>query len=228
MAEAAPVPANVAKVRAPGAWMADPSQFAVNVPGTYEAISQPLYHYQAYPAAGTANPLTFFAVPQTGTVTMEDSNMQLGGQLPAGQKFLIQGVSIDYLPGTAATRFGAQSANGHVTDFWTVMRRGVLQLSIGQKIYLTMSTGLSMPMRSGIWAAGAASDQTTAAAAMQTFMSVARAQGDVYKPRPMLIESGQAFQAQIQYPGGAVAIPSADAAARIGIWLWGTLYRPAQ
>src|SRR5262245_43971825 len=105
-----PAPANCVPVCAPAKDMLTPGRFAVNDLDKMEAITQPLYSYQSYPAAGAAT-LVFFQNPASGTVTREDTNMELAGQLPAPQKFLIQGVGVDYLPGTTASRFGAQSAN---------------------------------------------------------------------------------------------------------------------
>lgn len=223
-----PVPANMARVTPPGEWMLDPTKFAVNVPGQMEAITQPLYSYQAYPAAGSAQPLQFFQSVPVGAVTLEDTNMQLVGQLPAPQKFLIQGIAVDYLPGTGAARFGAESANGQLNDFYAVMRRGVLILTIGSKQYLQYTTMFGMPPRGHVNGVAAVTDATTAAANLQTMVQVGFSDGDVFKPIPLLIEASQNFSVAIAYPGGAVAIPSADAAARIGVILYGTLYRPAQ
>lgn len=223
-----PVPANVGAVCPPSADMLDPSSYAVNVNGMMECITQPLFSYQSYPAAGTVNPLVFFQSQPIGAITAEDTNMQLAGVLPSPQRFLIEGIGVDYLPGTAAARFGAQSALGQLPDFYAVMRRGLLTLTIGSKNYLQFSTMLGLPVRSHINGVAAVADETTPGATMQTFVSVGFSDGDTFKPRPLLIESTQNFQVSIAYPGGAVAIPSADAAARIGVWLYGRLYRPVQ
>lgn len=222
------VPANVGGSFIPTPDMLNPGSYGVNVPNVMEAITQPLYSYQAYPAAGTVQPLQFFQSQPIGTITAEDTNMQLPGQLPAPQSFLIQGIGIDYLPGTAAARFGAQSALGQLPDFYAIMRRGVLTLTIGSKVYLQEGPLMQLPVRSHINGVAAASDQTTPAATMQTFVSVGFSDGAVFNPRPLLIPPSQNFQVTLSWPAGAVAIPSADSAARIGVQLYGTLYRPAQ
>lgn len=222
------VPANVAPVYVPTTDMLNPSAYAVNVAGLAEAITQPLYSYQSYPAAGSVQPLLFFQSQPIGTITAEDTNMQLAGQLPAPQSFLIQGIGIDYLPGTAAARFGAQSALGQLPDFYAIMRRGVITLTIGSKNYLQVGPLMQLPVRSHINGVAATADATTAGAALQTFVSVGFSDGAVFNPRPLLIPPSQNFQVSIAFPAGAVAIPSADAAARIGVQLYGTLYRPAQ
>lgn len=221
-------PANVAAVNAPTMDMMDPSAYAVNVANVMEAITQPLYSYQAYPAAGSAAPLVFFQSQPIGTITSEDTNMQLAGQLPAPQSFLVQGVGIDYLPGTAVGRFGAESALGQIADFYTILRRGVFTLSIGSKNYLQIGPLMQLPPRAHINGVAAVTDATTPAASLQTVFTVGYSDGPVFNPRPLLIPPSQNFQAQIAFPAGAVAIPSADASARIGVQLYGTLFRPAQ
>lgn len=226
-----PAPANVVAVPPPSMDMMNPQwaqQFAVNVANMTEAITQPFYSYQAYPAAGTAGSLQFFANVPGGTVTAEDTNMQQPNTFPAPTTFLLQGLGVDYLPGIAAARFGTESAIGHLTDFWAIMRRGLLLLTIGNKPYLQFSTMLGLPVRAHINGVAATGDATTPAAALQTMVQVAFADGPVFTPRPLLIPSMQNFNCSISYPGGAIAIPSADAAARIGVWIYGTQYRPVQ
>lgn len=222
------VPANVGPVWAPTKDMLNPEAYAVNVGNLMEAITQPLYSYQSYPAAGTAQPLQFFQSQPIGAITLEDTNMELPGQLPAPQSFLLSGIGIDYLPGTTAARFGAQSANGQLNDFYAIMRRGVLTLTIGSKPYLTVGPLMTLPPRAHINGVAAVADATTAAANLQTMVQVGYSDGPTFTPRPLLIPPSQNFRVTLAWPGGAVAIPSADAAARIGVQLYGVLYRSAQ
>lgn len=222
------IPANVAPVAAPTQDMLDPDSYAVNVYGVMEAITQPLYSYVAYPAAGSVQPLQFFNFVPGGAVTQEDTNMQLPSQLPAPQSFLVQGIGVDYLPGTASARFGAQSALGQLPDLYAILRRGVLTLTIGSKNYLVEGPLMHLPPRAHVNGVAAVADATTAGAALQTFVSVGFSDGPVFNPRPLLIPPSQNFGVSLAWPAGAVAIPSADAAARIGVQLYGTLYRPAQ
>lgn len=226
--QAVQVPANCGPVIPPWGAMADPSTYAVNVANVMESISQPLYSYQAYPAAGAANPLQFFQTQAIGAITAEDTNMQLAGQLPAPQKFLIQGIGVDFISGNAVSKFGAETANGNLNDYYAVMKRGLLTLKIGSKEYFGMTSMLQLPPRAHINGGAAVADSTTAGAALQTMIQFGFTDGDVFRPRPLLIEASQNFGVTISYPGGAQAIPSADAAARMGVLLYGTLYRPAQ
>jgi hypothetical protein len=145
-----PVPANVGAVWPPSKDMLDPNAYAVNVPNMMECITQPLFFYQSYPAAGPTAPLKFFGATAgqnlgSATLTAEDTNMQQGGTLPAPQKFLIQGIGFDYISGNAVSRFGAQAANGLLNDFYAVMKRGRPVLTIGSKSFFTETTLIQLP-----------------------------------------------------------------------------------
>ncbi len=210
----------------------DFGRYKVNVPGTVERIAQPLYSYQLYPASGSTV-LNFFQAQVGGAlVTAQDTNMVAQGQLPSPQRFLIQGIGIDYLPGMTAappmTAPRADAATGALNDMYTIFRQGVFTLSIGSKQYFQMAPLLSLPPRSHYNAATALSSQTTPAAALQTTVQIPFADGEVYRPIPILLESNQNFNVNIQWPNGAVPTPSTDALARIGVVLYGTLERPAQ
>lgn len=223
-----PAPANCVSVCAPQKDMLRPGAYSVNDLNKMEAISNPLYSYQSYPAAG-ATTLAFFVTPYGGATTIEDTNMTLAGQLPAPQKFLVQGIGIDYLPGSApVTGPRVDAATSQLNDAFAILRRGELELTIGAKPYLQFGPLMAMPPRSHIDGLAAVTSTLTAGAATQTLMSVGYANGDVFKPAPLLLEAGQNFRVSINFPGGAVAIPSADASARIGVILYGTLYRSPQ
>jgi hypothetical protein len=211
--------------------LSDPGKYKVNVPKTLEYINQPLYSYQLYPAAGAVT-LSFFQSPAGGTVTREFTNMELAAQLPSPQMFLIQGIGIDYLPGTTTGLpvLGprADANTGALNDFYTIMRAGVLTLSIGSKQYFQMAPMLALPPRAHMDGVAAAATNLTIGAATQTIMQIGFSTGPVFKPVPLLLESSQNFNVSINFPGGAIATPSTDALAKIGVILYGTLYRPAQ
>lgn len=214
-----------------GSPIANPNQYIVNVPQTMEYIRQPLYSYQSYPAIGSTQ-FGFFQTQVGGAVTYQDTNMSLQGQLPAPQMFLIDGIGIDYQPGTtaAAPILGprADAATGAMNDFYTVLKQGYLVLTIGSKPYLQFAPLLHAPPRAHMDGSMSIDSQTTPASALQVIGQVPYVTGPIYKTVPMLLESSQSFNVSIVYPNGAVAIPSTDALARIGVILYGTLYRPAQ
>lgn len=209
----------------------DPGAYKVNVPKTMEYIRQPLYSYQLYPAAGAVT-LSFFQTPAGGSTTREFTNMELAAQLPSPQMFLIDGIGVDYLPGTTTglpvTGPRADAATGALNDFYTIMRAGVLTMSIGAKQYFQMAPMLALPPRAHMDGVAAVATNLTSGASTQTIMQIGFSTGPVFKPVPLLLESSQNFSVTINYPGGAIATPSTDALAKIGVILYGTLYRPAQ
>lgn len=222
-----PAPANCVKVCAPSRDMLTPGRFSVNDLDQMEAITQPLYSYQLYPAAGATN-LVFFQTPASGTVTGEDTNMLAAGQLPGPQKFLIQGIGIDFLSGLAASTLGADTANSQFADAYAILKRGRCRLVIGTKEYLEIAPLMALPPRSHMGGVAAVTSATTAAASLQTLISTGYSDGDVFMPVPLLLEATQNFRVVLDWPAGAVAVPSTNATSRIGVILYGTLYRSPQ
>jgi hypothetical protein len=117
------------------------SQWDVNRDG-WEAIRNDLYDSIAYAAAGQTV-LTFFqqAVGGSSGKTLSDTNMELGGQMPNMQKFLVESVEIDFQPTVPAVTaqnpavYGAGAAASIVNDVYLFRRTGYLQFNIGSKYY---------------------------------------------------------------------------------------------
>ncbi len=227
-----PVPANCVTVCPPAKDMTVPGRFVVNDLNKMEAISQPLYDYLAYPAAGQLQ-FTFFQVPVGGAKTQASTNMDLGGQLPAPQKLLISGIAIDFLSGFAPiVGPQADASISNINDIYAVLNNlagvnGFFTLKIGSKQYLQVAPLMVLPPRSHMNGVMAVTSATTAAASLQTLGSLGFADGDVFRPVPLLIEAGQNFSATINFPS-LVALPSANTHSQIGVWLYGTLYRAPQ
>ena len=114
-----------------------------------------------------------------------------------------------------------------MTDTNAILKSGILTLSISSKDYLTASPLSELPCRAYTAGMAALSDSTTAGATQASKINLAWVNGDVFKPNPLLLESSMNFKVTMTWPT-AVAIPSADASARIGVYLYGTLYRPPQ
>lgn len=225
-----PAPANIVLTCAPpdrNAKMIRPGQYAVTDLNKMECSTQPLYSFQAYPAAG-ATSLIFFQNPQgAGGTTIVDTNMQAPGQLPAPQQFLIYGIGVRYISGLAANVIGASSANSVLNDTNAILKTGALTLTISSKDYLYASPLCELPARSYVAGMAALSDSSTAGAGQASKISLGWVMGDVLKPNPLLLEPSMNFKVTMTWPV-AVPIPSADAAARIGVYLYGSLYRPPQ
>jgi len=148
--------------------LSDFRAYMVNRLGDVEVVKQSLYDTQLYPTAGLTR-LAFFQLPigqglsaspgnANATKALTDTNMQLGGQLPAPQGFWISSVEVDFQPGSsaAANTFAiqpptftnavaaitVQAGENDVSNFYT---SGALALNIGQKVYLQEAPLLWFP-----------------------------------------------------------------------------------
>ena len=102
----------------------------VNLPGAVESIWQPIYDYQVLASAG-ATAQTFFQVPiGQAAKTLNDTNMDLAGQLPKGQTFQITGVQVEILP---FDNISATTEQNFSDDVYTTTRQGYLILRIGSR-----------------------------------------------------------------------------------------------
>lgn len=187
---------------------------SVNIPGKVETIYQPLYDYQTLAATAVAQQ-TFFQTPVgQGGKTLADTNMELAGQLPKGQNFLITGIQVEVLPGLDVSQ---ATLNEFANDVYEVTKGGVLVLRIGSKEYVRQGNLMKFPPvnRLGVDAAtGLTAESTTYAAACGREFSVV----------DLLLTSNQNFSVELR---DLPALPSA-VAGRIGITLNGYLMRNAQ
>lgn len=212
--------------------------FAVNL-DKYETITQSLYDSASYATAGQ-NVLTFFQQAQgagTGVIsaaakTLEDTNMQVGGQLPNQQAFLVTSVELDVQPDitfTAAAQpaaFGAQAIATSVNDVWKIRATGWLNFAIGQKNYLTEGPLMKYPASNDLEIDAAAADISTTGANMQTRIAYAKAVGPSYilAPNNLLLVPMQNFVGTLNW----TTVETIASTARIFFRLMGQLVRSAQ
>jgi hypothetical protein len=201
----------------------------------WETIRQSLYHYQAYAAAGQSQ-LTFFQVPAgSNATTNSDTNMQLAGQIPANQQFLIQSIEVVFLPTVPSVAaqlpgaFGAGAVPQIVNDAYIVGRAGNLTLTIGQKPYLQEAPLGRFAPKANFDVSGAASDATTAAANLQLRLAYGKWVGRPYllDPAAIRLPENANFSVTLNWPEGVQALPSGNPG-RIGVILDGFLYRRSQ
>lgn len=204
----------------------DLQKYRVNLPGT-EYIRQSLYDFQAYPGVGQTQ-LTFFQVPiGQSSKTKFDTNMQLAGQLPAGQRFLLKCIKIAFFPGSAVDTFIAVAAATpqQADDVYTFSKSGWLELFIGSKSYLTEAPLGRFPTDSGIELNNAIASNSATTSLVKS--EYARLAGRPYLIDPaILLEPTQNFNVSLNWPT-AVALPSTNAA-RVGVILEGYLIRNSQ
>lgn len=203
------------------------AQYAVNRPGELEVVRQPLYDFQAYPAAGSTQ-LTFFAIPKgQSSKTFADTNMETAGSLPNPKRFLVEGISVQFFPGTVfpSQAPAAPNIDAFVNDVWEVFSAtAFLEFFIGSKAYLDAPLH-AFPATTGLAGFTGMSDSTTAGASGFTRTSYARAAGMPFKlDPPLMLEPTQNFNVTLNFPT-AVAITNAG---RIGVYLHGSLYRNSQ
>ena len=206
---------------------ADLSKYRVNRPGQLEVLRQSLYDFQVYAQAGQTQ-LLFFQVPQGQSAkTKADTNMQLAGQLPAGQQFLIQSIEVYFFVGTVVPGVGpvANVIDSFANDVWAVAKGGWLELLVGSKNYLTEAPILRFPPKTRLDGWASENGNTTAGAALYTRTSYAVPAGRPYPIDPyILLESTQNFSVALQWPA-AVSVTNAG---RIGAVLDGLLIRNSQ
>ena len=188
-----------------------------------EAISQDLYDYQAYAAAGQTN-LSFFQLPiGQGGKTLADTNMTSASSLPQSQMFLATGIRVDFMPGNVASATGAIVA-ANANDVKLVGESGSLTFVIGSKTYHQGAPLKVYPVGYRLDGAFALSDTTTAAAARVTKIDLAYFGGEPRQINPVMIPSNETFSVTLQWPA-AVAV---SVAGRIGVRLDGVLFRRSQ
>lgn len=227
-------------------------QFAANVAaviGKIEVIEQELYDRLVYPHAGL-NAFSFFTTPKGAgfssesgnggnTKTDADTNMTQNGQLPAPQAFWLDGIQVDFDPGstvasttdyttinpTVAEAVAAITGLESVQDKNAILNSGWLQLVIGQKPYYQGAPLAYFPPR-----AQKRVDVSIGNADTTTHNQVSTAllylQGERRKLDPGLgLATGFNFSVNVNFP---VLVPTVTNNGRIKVTLDGWLFRAAQ
>jgi len=199
------------------------SQYAVNQAGAKDVVYQPLYDYQTYALAGQTS-LSFFQNPigQSGK-TLADTNMSIGGSLPAPQMFIVSAICIDFFPGNDVNLSAVDEDSKNWDDVYTFMKSGWLDFTVGTKSQLQQAPLGSFPPTYRL-GGGAALTGQNAAAGTITGTDYASVAGQTFNIIPVTIPATQNFIVTLNWPT-AVAI---NAAARIGVKLMGDLYRSVQ
>lgn len=184
----------------------------VNVAGASEVIWQPFYDYQTLSAAGIASQRFFVDPVGTAGKTIADTNMDLSGQLPKGQRFVLTGIQVEILPGVAI----AATASDFADDVYDVVKGGALKLKIGSKDYVTQGNLMKFPPVNRL--------STAAATGQAETYLYCTSSGREFAIRDLALVSNQNFSVELLE---LAALPS-GVDARIGVTLNGYLYRNAQ
>lgn len=197
------------------------SQYAVNQAGAKDVVYQPLYDYQTYAAAGQTS-LSFFQNPigQSGK-TLADTNMSIGGSLPAPQMFIVSAICIDFFPGNDVNFNAIDATSDNLDDVYTFMKSGYLDFTVGTKSQLQQAPLGCFPPTYRLGGTEAVTGTNLTKFAGADYASVA---GQIFSIIPVTIPATQNFIVTLNWPS-AVAINSA---ARVGVKLMGDLYRSVQ
>lgn len=217
--------------------MSDVANFNVINWNDWEITTQSLYDSTSYLAAGQAS-LAFFQNPigqgvgfGGGSKTLSDTNMQLAGQLPNGQMFIVTSVELNFQPTTPTVAadmpasIAAASTLPHlVNDAYIFWRSGNLVFNVLSKNYITEAPLMAFPPTDDLAGFAAVGSGTTVD---QTVINYANSSGPTYllTPNNILITSNQNFKVTLAWPEGNQAITNP---ARVFVKLNGMLLRLTQ
>lgn len=189
----------------------------------WDGIRQALYDTQVYPAAGTGA-LQFFNTARgsgtswtgVGAKSYSDTNMQVGGQLPADQRFLCESIEVQFFPclpqvaNFLPADFHTAAAATWVNDQWVFRTSGNLIFNVAQKPYLTEAPLMVFPAKCNFEITGAVSDTTTAGAGQYNPNVYAAVKGRpyIFHPYAIGLDWGEAFDITLAWPEGVQAMPS--------------------
>ena len=191
------------------------AKYGVNVPGKVEVIWNPLYDYQATVAAATSSQRFFIDPIGANGKTLADTNMELAGQIPKGQLFLITGIQVDFTPDLDIAQQSEE--NQYANDIDAFYNGGALRLSIGSKSYVEQAPLIKFPPVNRL----TVESSTSVTTAAQNYCYSA-AIGREYAVRDLALISNQNFYVDI------LEREAVSTTGRVGITLNGWLYRNAQ
>lgn len=198
--------------------------YQTHMPDAKEAIRTTLYDSVTYAAAGQTS-LQLFQNPKgQGGKTVADTNMTLAGQLPAGQAFLIEGISFICVP--TANPTGTAAANNYLNDVYTFGKAGSLNLFISNKSYLDEAPLQKFPATVGLETGVALAVATTNANTdLYAKTQYAAWGGQFYdlSPAALMLVPTTNFSVTLSWPT-ALALPS-NADMKIFCNLHGIMYR---
>ena len=206
-------------------------------PQAEEAIDQPLYHIQTYPAAG-ASSFTFFGSTNGATGGYATTNLTNANQLPLGNRFLCRAISVFFIPGVlpqqsaGAKVFGA-TATSYVNDVVSVLEASAsLSVTLTNKPYLNIAPLTYFPQGFGVSAESLSTSLQLASAADFLASSGHASNGLPTKGAmhmlgvPLILPALTNFSVNITYT--ALAPTQSTVAGKIGVALNGLLIRPQQ
>ncbi len=201
-------------------------KYDVNRAGAVEAIWAPLYDTQTLGLAAGTTELIYFQVPQgQAGKTLDETNMEVAGSLPAPKEFLITSVQVAVYPqkdpGEVGVAAGIIPTNWN--DVYGLSQSGHLRLFIGSKEYVVDAPLGKFPPR--WWVAG--SDAvSTGVVTDSSQIDYATFRGPIYEVVPYRLIPTQNFSVTLRWNSGGS--PALVSNAVIRVVLGGFLYRLSQ
>jgi hypothetical protein len=199
--------------------LADIANFNVINWNDWEITNQSLYDSASYVAAGQSS-LAFFQTPigqgtgfGGGAKTLSDTNMNLAGQLPNGQMFIVTSLEIGFQPTTPsvtadlpAAIHAANAVPNIINDSYIFWRSGNLVFNVLSKNYVIDAPLMKFPPSADL--AGFAAAAAGTGIADQIGVQYANSSGPTYllTPNNILVTSNQNFKVTLAWPEGVQAI----------------------
>lgn len=180
----------------PNSWF---SKNRVNIPNVKEVIWEPLYDTVTYPAAGASSLLLFQDQIGKSGKTLNETNMDLDGQLPKGKAFKVVSIQLAFYSGLASNRIIDAATLGEgpeiTDDVRTFAENGALKFRIQSKEYLRQAPLGKFPPVERL---AASSSVNAARLTAETSNSIyateyAAPAGRVFSVQGLLLESNQNF-----------------------------------
>lgn len=198
-------------------------QARVAIPGYTEVLWQPLYDYQTKTAV-PATSMRFFAEAfGTNSKTINDTNLELQGQLSKGQAFKVTGIVVEYYPTSTPTEAdaaaGAANLQTYANDMLAFYKTGVLNFRIGTTSYCIGANLMQFAPQRQLNVMAAYASTVAATSIRTTFANVT---GQPFRIVDKLLESNMQFSVTLENLG------TTTATGRVGVRLNGYLGRNAQ
>lgn len=223
--------------------MKDFESYRMNVKGKKEKVRQPLYDFQAYAVAGQLQ-LLFFTTPKgqgatshplsAGVKTVNDTNLEIGGSLPAPKFFLAESIEIHFYPLPIETDRESISIGGagfakteFADDVYALSKSGSLKFHVGSKTNVEMAPLGYFPPRTFLDGSVSNSIITLIGTEIDQHINseyATMAGRPFMLDPPVLLEPTQNFIVEMNWPN---LIP-VSVAARIGVIMDGIMMRNPQ
>lgn len=171
----------------------------VNLAGTKEVIWEPLYDTVVYPAAGSSSITLFQNQIGKNGKQLDETNMDLDGQLPSGKSFLLLGIQLAFYAGDTSASSNNELITNHVTaDTRTFAENGHLIFRIGSKDYMRQAPLGKFPPCERLSGYSSLSMGLDAGANKKTYTEYSTPSGREFSVNGLLLEPSQNFSLELR------------------------------